>query len=302
LEKVSVCLTLFNEEKGISRVLKYLDFQAALIDQVIIVSDCCVDNTDEIILEWLPKSTLDILFIQRNRRKGRADAIRECLKASRNDLNVFLAGDISPFSDAFFNLISYFRDQAVGAVTGHPVLINNKETVADYLSFLIWKSHDAIGEKQTSRGNFFHLNGEMFAVRKHCLSGFDYYVGIAEDAMMGSLIRKNGFLVLWAKDVKYYMKYPSALLEYLKVRKRCCYGRVELWQLCNLQKYPFYEISHPTYIINVLKSCDRSIRGVLALCFGSAAEMLIRIYYRFTGYKKRDLLDELWNPAEGTKW
>ena len=302
MEKISVCLTLFNEKKGIRRVLNYLNFYDAWIDQVIVVSDCCTDGTDQIILDWLHGSSLNILFIQRNQRKGRADAVRECLKASHNDLNVFLAGDIEPVGDSFSRLIDYFNDPSVGAVTGHPILINDKKSLADYLSFLIWSSHDAIGKKQTLQGCFFHLNGEMFAFRKHCLKGFGNYNGLAEDAMMGAMIRRNGFRVLWAEDVVYLMKYPSDLSEYLKVRKRCCYARVELWQLCNLQKYPFYEISHPEYLVNVLKSCDRSLKGVLALCFGSAAEVLLRIFYRFTIHKKRNLVDELWKPAEGTKW
>lgn len=302
MEKVSVCLTLFNEEKGISRVLKYLDSQAALIDEVIIVSDACVDQTDKIVMDWVHHTDLTSLFIQRNKRNGRADAIRECLKASNNDLNVFLAGDISPVGSSFSNLLQYFVDPEVGAATGHPVLINKKKTLADYLSFLIWSSHDAIGQKQTERGLFFHLNGEMFAFRKHCLSGFDFYNGLAEDALIGALIKRNGFKVLWAPDVTYHMKYPCELLEYLKVRKRCCYGRVDLWQLCNLQDYPFYEISHPEYLITVLGSCDPSIRGALALLFGAAAEILIRIYYRFTFHRKRNVFDDLWNPAGGTKW
>jgi len=267
LEKLSVCITLFNEEKGIQRILEYLDSRAALIDEVIIVSDGCRDKTDEIVMDWVHHTKLKRLFIQRNKRKGRADAVRECLKASSNDLNVFLAGDISPINFSFVNLISYFTDPEVGAVTGHPVLINEKRTLADYLSFLIWSSHDSIGKKQTLRGVFFHLNGEMFALRKRCLSSFDRYNGLAEDALMGSLVRRNGFMVLWAEDVVYLMKYPSGLFEYLKVRKRCCYGRIELWRLCSLQKYPFYEVSHPEYLVNVLRSCDRSLKLMLMLSF-----------------------------------
>ena len=302
MEKVSVCITLFNEEKGILRVLKYLDSEAVLIDQVIIVSDACEDCTDQIVNEWMDSSSLQIHFIQRNQRKGRADAVRECLWASHNDLNVFLAGDISPVGSSFSNLLRYFMDPKVGAVTGHPVLINGKRTLADYLSFLIWSSHDAIGKKQTEKGLFFHLNGEMFALRKHCLESFSAYDGLAEDAMMGALIRRNGFSVLWAEDVIYLMKYPSDLMEYLKVRKRCCYGRIDLWKLCDLQEYPFYEVAHPEYLMNVLRSCDKSVKGVLALLFGSSAELLLRIYYRFTIHRKRDVFEELWNPAEGTKW
>ena len=302
MEKVSVCITLFNEGKGILRVLNYLDSEAALIDQVIIVSDACVDCTDLVVLDWMKRSDLNIHFIQRNQRKGRAAAIRECLWASHNDLNVFLAGDISPIGSSFSHLLNYFRDPKVGAVTGHPVLINEKRTLADYLSFLIWSSHDAIGKKQTEKGLFFHLNGEMFALRKRCLDGFQHYNGLAEDAMMGSMIRRKGFSVLWAEDVSYLMKYPSDLREYLKVRKRCCYGRIDLWKLCDLQEYPFYEVSHPEYLLNVLSSCDKSVKGVLALLFGSSAEIIMRVYYRFTSHRKRRIFEELWNPAGGTKW
>jgi len=302
LEKVSVCITLFNEGKGILRVLKYLDSEAALIDQVIIVSDACADDTDQIVLNWLEHSSLYVVFIQRLKRCGRASAIRACLKESGNDLNVFFAGDISPIGSSFSHLLNYFRDPKVGAVTGHPVLINEKRTLADYLSFLIWSSHDAIGKKQTEKGLFFHLNGEMFALRKHCLDGLFSYNGLAEDAMMGSMIRRKGFSVYWAEDVTYLMKYPSDLMEYLKVRKRCCYGRIDLWKLCDLQEYPFYEVSHPEYLINVLRSCDKSVKGVLALLFGSSTEIIMRIYYRFTIHRKREIFEELWNPAGGTKW
>lgn len=304
LEKISVCLTLFNEGKGIGRVLDYLDSKADLIDQVIIVSDACVDCTDQLVFEWIQcgSRVFKTIFVQRKKRKGRADAIRKCLELSDNDLNVFLAGDIQPVNSSFLNLISYFGDSTVGAVTGHPILINDKRSLADYLSFLMWSSHDSIGKQQTLKESFFHLNGEMFAFRKQCLSGFDGYYGLAEDAMIGSLIKKNGFHVLWADDVTYFMKYPSKLSDYLKIRKRCCYGRVELWKLCGIQKYPFYEVSHPEYFVNVMKCCDKSLKGILALFFGSAAEVLIRVFYLFLHHKPENVLDELWKPAEDTKW
>lgn len=302
MEKISVCLTIHNEERGIRRILGYLDAHFRLIDQTIIVSDACADCTDEFVSEWLQSTSLNVQFIQRKERHGRSDAVRVCLAKSKNDLNVFLAGDINPVEGSFENLLSYFRDPAVGAATGHPILINNKRSLADYLSFLIWNSHDAIGKNQTVKGCFFHLNGEMFAIRKSCLNGFENYVGLAEDAMLGFLIRKNGFKVLWVENVIYEMKYPSSLAEYIKVRKRCCYGRIDLWLHCDLQEYPFYEVSHPEYMLNVLRASDKSLKGVLALIFGASSEILIRIFYRFTVHRKRDLLGELWKPAEGTKW
>jgi len=215
---------------------------------------------------------------------------------------VIFAGDIQPFQDAFINLLRYFEDDKVGAVTGHPVLLNGWATPADYLAHLMWSSHDNIGRAQTARGMFFHLNGEMFALRKSALKGFKDYDGIAEDAMLGALIRRSGWKVLWAGDVQYFMRYPHSMKEWLRVRKRCCYSRIDLWKQCHLQDYPFYEVSHPEYLVNILKCAQPSIKGVLALGLGVALETLIRVYYMCSFAKHQHLLDTLWQPAGETKW
>lgn len=303
VEKVSVCLTLYNEGKGIQRILNYLDSQESLIDEVIIVSDACKDDTDDIVREWMRKfKCFDKSFIIRSKRYGRADAIRKCLSLSRNDLNVIFAGDIDPLPKALRNLLHYFKSCKVGAVTGHPILLNGYRTVADFLSHLMWTSHGRVGRIQTVKGTFFHLNGEMFCIRKKGLGCFENYNSLAEDAAIGLTIFRNGFKVLWAEDVTYFMKYPSNLSDWVKIRKRCCYGRIDLWKNYSLEKYPYYELSHPEYLLNILKCTHKSVRGVLSLMLGACLESLIRIYYATTFFKKRNLLDSLWIPAKDTKW
>lgn len=304
MEKVSVCLTLYNEGRGIQRVLDYLDINEKIISDVVIVSDACKDGTDQIVQTWMQntQSTFRVCFIKRAFRHGRANAVRKCLEHTTKDLNVFIAGDILPLPNALSNIIHYFRDSSVGGVTGHPILLNGLTTLSDHLSHLMWTSHDKVGKIQTRKGKFFHLNGEVFAIRKHCLGGFKRYDGIAEDAMMGALIRLNGYKVLWAENVLYYMQYPSKLSEWVKVRKRCCFGRIDLWHRCQIQDYPFYEISHPEYLLNVIKSTHKSVKGFFALAFGAFLELTLRLYYKQTYHVGRDLLTELWEPVEGTKW
>jgi len=303
MENVSVCLTVYNEGRGIQRVLNYLETQQKIINDVIIVSDACKDETDSLIHGWMKDSPIDLIrFIQRPTRPGRADAIRECLRWSKHDLNVIMAGDIQPLPESMKNLLRYFRNKKVGAVTGHPILLNGHKTVADYLAYLMWMSHDKVGEIETLKGQFFHLNGEMFAIRKSVLNNYDGYNGIAEDAMIGAMIRREGYRVLWAKDVSYYMRYPSSLREWIKIRCRCCFARVDMWKKHGFQDYPYYELSHAEYFYNILMCVNRSVKGVLAFLVGAPLEALIRLYYMQTYPKKRDLLKDLWNPAEETKW
>lgn len=285
------------------RVLDYLPQFSDLIEDVAVVSDACRDETDELVSKWCSiQHGFTKVFISRPERHGRADAIRLCLSQTRCDVNVIMAGDIKPLQHSFSNLVDYFEDPDVGGVTGHPVLVNGTRSIADCLSHVIWESHDASGEYLSREGTFFHLNGEMFGIRKSALKGFDGYNGIAEDAMMGYLIKQAGYKVLWVGDVEYYMRYPSSLLEYVKIRKRSCYGRNELAVKANITDYPYYELSHSQYFCNVLKIALSSPKMGLSLMVGVPIELLCRLYYRVVPVGDIELLKRLWQPAGETKW
>lgn len=298
-----MCLTLYNEGKGVQRVLDYLALQRAFIKDVVIISDACRDQTDSLVSKWCQKPHgFSKLFISRPERHGRASAIRLCLSHTKCDINVIMAGDIQPIKESLCNLISYFKSSSVGAVTGHPILLNKTASIADCLSHIIWESHDNSGESLTRKGDFFHLNGEMLAIKKSALHGFESYNGIAEDAMMGYLIKEAGYRVVWARDVEYYMQYPSSLSEYIKIRKRSCFGRTELAKQMNLSNYPYYELSHSEYFINILKIALSSPKMILSLLLGVPIELLCRIYYQLNQVQDADLLKRLWQPSGETKW
>lgn len=305
-KNVSVILTVYNEEKGILRVLEYLEGQHQHFEDLVIISDNCVDNTNSIIDSWIRhKKPFQVLFITRNKRLGRADAIRLALKTTKHNLTVILAGDILPLNDSLANLIAYFNDPNIGAVTGHPILLNQERTIADCLSLIMWKSHNQVGYLTTLKKTFFHLNGEMFAIRKHIIQDkaqWLNYNSIAEDAFIGYLIQKSGYQVVWSPKVKYYMTYPSSIREWLQIRKRCCYGRIELSRIAKLKDYPYYELTHSEYVINVLTQAWRDPRKLFSLFVGVPLEILCRVYYSLVPVNKKQVLEKLWNPASETKW
>lgn len=305
LENVSIVLTVYNEGKGVLRVLRYLDSMARYFDELIIVSDACKDDTDRLIKAWFDngRRPFKIIVSFRKHRYGRANAIRHGLAQTKNDLVVFFAGDIQPFPLSLPNILAYFQDQRVGAVSGHPTLLNGDETLADNLSRLMWESHDRVGELTSKQGTFFHLNGEIYAIRKHLLQGFEDYDSIAEDCMIGYLIFKTGYRVLWAKNVTYYMMYPRSLGDWLNIRKRCCFGRIDFAKKNLIPDYPFYELSHSEYLVNILKIAFMSWKRLLALPLGAFIEIICRIYYTITyDACNKDLLNRLWQPSIETKW
>lgn len=311
MDKISVCITVFNEEKGIKRVLTYLEKQIGLFEDLIIVSDACVDKTDEIVNNWIknlvnPKFT--IKFFVRPERLGRANAIRLGIYHSLHDILIIFSGDIKPIGESFRNLINYFKDETIGAVTGHPILLNSLYSPADCLSRIMWSSHNNVGRIETEKNTFFHLNGEMFGIRKSALINFKGYDGLVEDAMLGWLIYKNGFKVVWSEKVVYYMKYPSSMMDWLKIRKRCCFGRVELAKKGHIKHYPFYELNHIEYLVNILNVSKKHFRLMFVLPLGIFLELCCRLYYHFIYDKKKhvfskqEMLSNLWIPSYETKW
>jgi len=299
----SVVLTLYNEEKGLQRVLDYLSTQREIIDEVIAISDACHDGTNEILLKWYDREDQFKKSITlRESRYGRGNAISLGLSHSRNDLCIIMAGDMQPLSKSLPNLLQYFKDPRVGAATGHPILLNSYRTIGDCLSHVMWKSHNQVGETTTEEGRFFHLNGEMYGIRKSALKQGDFYNCLNEDNMIGYLIKRNGFLVMWAKDVQYFMRYPSGFWEWLKIRKRSCYGRIELVRRTHLKQYGFYELQSRDYILNVWRIGVSNLRFFASLIIGVPTEFLVRSYYRVMNRDLESPFTELWQPAAETKW
>jgi cellulose synthase/poly-beta-1,6-N-acetylglucosamine synthase-like glycosyltransferase len=298
---VSVLLTLYNEEKGVRRVLNYLSSQTDIFQELLIVSDNCHDATDEICAKWLESTDIPSkTFITRHERHGRGDAIRLGLTQAANDLCVIMAGDINPEKQSLGNLVRYFRNPRVGAVTGHPVLLNGYRTIGDCLCHLMWESHDNVGEKTTREGIFFHLNGEMFAVRKHFLEGAEFNC-LNEDSMIGYIVKSRGGNVKWARDVQYEMMYPHGFWEWVKIRKRSCYGRIELIRKTGLKAYAFYELKHSDYVGNVWRIAVHSPKLLASLAVGAPMELLLRLHYQVSSPIPLSH-SKLWQPASQTKW
>lgn len=298
---VSVILTLYNEEKGVRRVLNYLSSQTAIFQELVIVSDNCHDATDDICSKWLASADIrSRKLIRRSERHGRGDAIRLGLNEAANDLCVVMAGDIRPEPDSLKNILRYFENSETGAVTGHPVLLNGYRTIGDCLCHLMWESHDNVGEKTTQQGIFFHLNGEMFAVRKQYLGNSEFNI-LNEDSMIGYLVKRNGALVKWARDVRYDMMYPHGFWEWVKIRRRSCYGRIQLIRETGLKAYAFYELKHSDYVANVWRIAIRSPKLLASLAVGAPLEMLLRLYYQVSSPVSAPHM-ALWQPASETKW
>lgn len=87
LPKVSTIIPVFNEEKTIGNILKTL-MKIEDISQVIVVDDGSKDNTYRIVNKFPVK------LIKHKKNKGKGAAMKSGVKKTRNDIVLFLDGDL----------------------------------------------------------------------------------------------------------------------------------------------------------------------------------------------------------------
>ncbi len=113
--KVSVCITVFNEEKSISDLLLSLLNQTKKPAEIIIVDAASVDKTVRIIRHWQKKDKRIRLLVQQcSRSEGRNIAV----ELAKNDIIAMTDAGCIAHKNWLERLISPFKHKEVGIVAG----------------------------------------------------------------------------------------------------------------------------------------------------------------------------------------
>ncbi|MCX6809241.1 MAG: glycosyltransferase family 2 protein [Candidatus Berkelbacteria bacterium] len=89
-QPISVIVKAYNEEKNIARVLKVIG-QISWIDEIVVIDDGSQDKTADVVLGF--KSS-KIRLVQHKKNQGMGGAMATGIKASRNNLLLFLDADL----------------------------------------------------------------------------------------------------------------------------------------------------------------------------------------------------------------
>lgn len=137
---VSCIFAVFNEEKNIRKCLDSLLYSTYKNKEIIVVNDCSIDRTKEILLEYESR----VIVINLSKNVGKKKAIVEGIKISSGSIFVFTDSDTVIEPDAIERSIEVFiNNPNVGAVSGHVGVLNAKENI-------ITKIQDAWYETQFS--------------------------------------------------------------------------------------------------------------------------------------------------------
>jgi len=129
LPKVSVLMSLFNEEEVIAEKLKsiYASKYPAEKLEIRIGSDNSTDNTNTIVTEFC-KHHPNLFFTIYNSRQGKGNVINKLYDSSTGEIIILTDANVMFSPTTIFELSKHFKNSEIGLVDTH--MINSRESIA----------------------------------------------------------------------------------------------------------------------------------------------------------------------------
>jgi cellulose synthase/poly-beta-1,6-N-acetylglucosamine synthase-like glycosyltransferase len=163
LPTVSIILSVFNEEEVIEEKIANflaLDYPADMLE-IVIVSDCCSDRTEELIRRH--ESERIRLLVQTD-RSGKTRNLNRGVEEARGEILVFTDANAMFDRDAIKNMVRHFADPAVGLVSGKSIYRDASGAVTSGGAYRRYE--DFIKEAESRVGGIIGADGAIYAIRR----------------------------------------------------------------------------------------------------------------------------------------
>jgi cellulose synthase/poly-beta-1,6-N-acetylglucosamine synthase-like glycosyltransferase len=217
---VTVLITAFREAATVGGAIEA--FLAQLPDEAEIVVVSPDPETIAVIDEYAARYPAVRHVVDPQR--GKPTAVDAGLRAARGEIVVLSDGDVLVAEDALDPLLAPFEDPDVGAVSGHPVSTNSRDTVLGYWSHLLTEAgaHRARLRRDCA-SKFLLCSGYLFAFRRELIDEVPEDA-LAEDAVISHRIAQQGYRIRYAPEAHVFVKYPTTYSDWLRQKVRSAGG------------------------------------------------------------------------------
>lgn len=167
---ISVIIAAHNEEQDIAAKIENtleLDYPKAKL-QIIVVSDCSADRTDEIVRGYQDRG---VILLRQNERLGKSAAQNRAVRISTGDVLVFSDATTMYAHDTLRKIVSSFADSEVGCVAGQLVYVEKASSAVIGRGCRSYWSYEKFLKRSESRlGSLIGVSGCLYAVRRSSCS------------------------------------------------------------------------------------------------------------------------------------
>ena len=227
---LSIVIPCYNEEKSIGKTIDNLAKNGySQLKKIIVVDDRSTDNSYKIMKEYEKKYPGLVLAVQTPKNTGNAAGAKNYgVQFANTTLVGFTDADSFPEKGAIKNMIGFFDDLKVGAVTS-TVLVHNREKFLERLQaieYIVIKFSRKLLEFIDS---IYVTPGPLAIYRKKYfdeIGGFDEK-NLTEDIEITWNFLSKGYLVKMSVPSRVYSIAPSTFRDWFKQRIRWNMGGVQ---------------------------------------------------------------------------
>ncbi len=164
--RVSLLISAYNEKAVIGEKLQNalsLDYPQECLE-IIVISDCSVDGTDEIVGHFANQG---VQLVRQRERLGKSAGLNLGVQQATGEFIVFSDANSIYRPDALRNLIRHFSDPKVGYVVGNCAYRKSAGQAASAKSEgLYWRLETWLKEKESDFGSVVGGDGAIYAIRR----------------------------------------------------------------------------------------------------------------------------------------
>ena len=166
LPRVTLLISAFNERAVMGEKLENalaLDYPQERFE-VLVVSDCSDDGTDEIVQEFAPRA---VRLVRQAERLGKSSGLNLGVLQASGEILVFSDANAMYEPDALRQLVRHFADPRVGYVVGSARYRTGLEQSPSAKSEgLYWKLETWLKQKESAFGSVVGGDGAIYAIRR----------------------------------------------------------------------------------------------------------------------------------------
>jgi len=228
---ISIIVPVKNGEKVLPRLvssLLSLDYPKDGME-TILVEDGSHDNSYNICLEYARKYPNLIKVLHRDESKGKPDALNFALKHASGDILAFFDVDSIVERDSLKRAVKLLSEPDVAAVQQRTTSLNHNQNILTRLIYIEETCSSIILEGRNALKLFVPLTGSCMFIKKEVIEKVGGWSteSLTEDAELSMRLLKEGFIIVYDKEVGAYQEAPASLRNFIKQRMRWYRGLIE---------------------------------------------------------------------------
>lgn len=288
---ISIIITSYKEPKTIGRAIE--SFLKQNINEKYEIIVVAPDN------ETLNAAKKHKVKCYKDPGKGKPTALNLAFSKAKGDIIILSDGDVHVNDNSVNSLLRHFKNKKIGAVTGRPIAVDNRQTLFGYWAHLL-NNAGAHGERVRRDNNNLPMfcSGYIFAMRKNLFE--DLPEDVLDDAYISMLILKKGYRIKYEPGAIAYIKNATNLKDWIKQKRRNAMGHNHAKQLLGdvpQMKSFFNEAFYGWYkALNYPRTLKEWIYTLLLF----PIRLYIWLLSFIDKFKKRKVMD-VWKRIESTK-